>query len=269
MRSWCIALLLLGAPLGAFAQEPSQSSSAASLTSIFESANVAASRGDHRGAIANYHKLIEAGVHDPDVYFNLATAFAQSGSYPRAILYYERALSLRPSDSKASENLRDAEKALEEERAEAEGEATIQRNSSLSDAIYDGFSEDALASTILIANLFFFLALAWASVASHRTRWLYSLLTLSGFLLLFSATGLGAKAGLFRDGPRAIAIDDRVVLREGPDPRAQIRGVARAGDRGEVVDRDRDFVKLRVDSGLEGWTATSGVGFIDPDHGVH
>ena len=102
-----------------------------SLREIFESANVAASRGDHANAIASYGKLIEAGVHDPDVYFNLGTSFAQSGDYPRAILNYERALVLRPNESKAAENLRDAEKALEEQRAELEGEATIQRSSIL------------------------------------------------------------------------------------------------------------------------------------------
>jgi hypothetical protein len=239
------------------------------LAEIFKAANVSASRGDHSGAISYYRKLTEAGVHDPDVYFNLATSFAQSGDYARAILNYERALMLRPNDDKASENLRDAEKALEEERAEAEGEAMIQRSSSISDAVYGGVSEDALAYALLVANLLFFVGLAWASTGRRRNRWLYLLVVTSGVVLLFCAIGLGVKAGLLREGPRAVVLDDRVILREGPDPRAQVRGEARGGDRGEIVDRDRDFVKLRVVSGLEGWTLASGVGLIDPDDGVH
>jgi tetratricopeptide (TPR) repeat protein len=273
MRAWCIALALLIAGLAAepaaFAEEPSQAAGNSSLTGVFELANVAASRGDHAAAISSYGQLIEAGVHDPDVYFNLATSFAQSGNYARAILNYERALALRPNDGKASENLRDAEKALEEERAELEGEATIQRSTSISDAVYGGFSEDSLAYGLLAANLVFFLGLAWASMGRRRNRWLYPLLVTSGVFLLMSALGLGAKAGLLRDGPRAVALDDRVILREGPDPRAQVRGEARGGDRGEIVDRDRDFVKLRVVSGLEGWTPASGVGLVDSDYGVH
>ena len=129
-RTWCIALALLAAPVGATAQQAEQVTGGSSLAGIFEAANVAGSRGDHAGAISNYGRLTEAGIHDPDVYFNLATSLAQSGDYARAILNYERALTLRPNDAKASENLRDAEKALEEQRAEKEGEATIQRSSS-------------------------------------------------------------------------------------------------------------------------------------------
>jgi tetratricopeptide (TPR) repeat protein len=240
-----------------------------SLTGIFESANVAASRGDHARAIAGYGKLIEAGVHDPDVFFNLATSYAQSGDYARAILNYERALVLRPNESKAAENLRDAEKALEERRAELEGEATILRNSSISDAAYGSVSEDTLGYTLLFANLVFFVALAWISIGRQRHRWLYLLLFASGAMLLLAALGLATKAGLLRDGPRFVTLDDRLVLREGPDPRAQLRGEARGGDRGELVDRDRDFVKLRMVSGLEGWTSASGVGLIDPEDALH
>jgi len=269
MRALYVALAILMAPVGVRAQQPGQASGGSSLTGIFDAANVAASRGDHAGAISNYRKLTDAGVQDPDVYFNLATSFAQSGDYARAILNYERALTLRPNDSKASESLQAVEKALEEQRAEAEGEATIQRSSSISDAVYGGLSEDALAIALLMANLLFFVGLGWASIGRRRNGWLYALVVSSGVALIFCALGLGAKAGLLRDGPRAVALGDRVVLREGPDPRAQVRGEARGGDRGEIVDRDRDFVKLRVVSGLEGWTPRSGVGFIDPDHGVH
>ena len=269
MRAWYIALALIVAPVGVAAQQPAPAPTGSTLTGIFEAANVAASRGDHAGAVANYRKLTEAGVDDPDVYFNLATSFAQSGDYARAILNFERVLALRPSDSKAADNLQAAEKALEEQRAEVEGEAMIQRSSSISDAVYVGLSEDALAIALLLANLLFFMGLGWVSIGRRRNGWLYALVISSGVALLFCALGLGAKAGMLRDGPRVVALDDRVTLREGPDPRAQVRGAARAGDRGEIVDRDRDFVKLRVVSGLEGWTPSSGVGLIDPDHGVH
>lgn len=266
-----LAVLFAGAlwASGVLAQTSRSATGGAPLVEIFEEANVAASRGDHAAAISSYSKLIDAGVHDPDVYFNLATSFAQAGDFPRAILNFERTLLLHPNESRASENLRSAERALEERRAEREGEATIQRSSSMSDAVYSRVSEDALAYALLIANLLFFIALAWVALGKRKARWLYPLLLGSGFVLLTAAFGLGTKAGLFRDGPRAVALDDRLILREGPDPRAQVRGEARGGDRAELVERDRDFVKLRVVSGLEGWTAAKGVGLIDPEPGVH
>ncbi len=271
MRAWYVALALMAAPAAAFAQQATQAQApvASSLTEIFEAANIAASRGDYAGAISNYGRLSDAGVRDADVYFNLATSFAQSGDYPYAILNYERTLTLRPGDAKATENLHDAEKALEEQRAEKEGEAMIQRNSSISDAVYGSLSEDALAIALIVANFLLFLALGAVVLSRERRGAFYGLLVCSAVVLVFGAIGLSAKAGLLRDGPRALALDDHVVLREGPDPRAKPRGEARGGDRGEIIDRDGDFVKLRVVGGVEGWAPRAGVGLIDVDHGVH
>jgi tetratricopeptide (TPR) repeat protein len=262
-----MALLAVAATTAA--QAPGRGGARSSLKEIFESANIAASRGDYARAISGYQMLDEAGVRDPDVYFNLATSLARSGDYPSAILNYERALRLRPSDPNALENLRRAEKALEEQRAEVEGESMIQRSSSISEAVYRSFTEDALSYALLFANASFFVCLAWASFRRRASRWLYVVLIGSGAALAFCALGIGVKAGLLREGPRAVALDDRLVLREAPDPRAQARGEARGGDRGEVIDRDGDFVRLRVAGGLEGWTPASGVGLIDPENGVH
>lgn len=269
MRVMCTALLTLLAAGIVSAQQPEHQGPVSKLQDIFAAANFAASRGKHATAIARYHELIAADVHDPDVYFNLGTSLAQSHDYPRAIFNYELALTLRPSDGKASTNLRNAEKALEETRAEAEGEASIQRSSSISDALYQRFTENGLAYALLVTNFLFFAALAWAWARRSRGRGLYTLLVSSAVVLLLSALGLAVKSGLLRGGPRAVVLEDRVALREGPDPRARVRGEARGGDRGELVDQDRDFVKLRVIGGLEGWAPKTAVGRIDREDATH
>ena len=240
-----------------------------SLAEVFESANVAASRGDYARAVSGYQTLVEAGVRDSDVFFNLATSFAQSGDYPRAILNYERALQVRPNDDRTRQNLRNAERALEESRAEREGEATIQRSASISEAMYGSFTESALAYVLLVSNFCFFACLAWGWVSRRRSTWLVISVTAAGLLLGLSAFGVGVKAGILRDGPRAIAIDDRVALREAPDERARVRGTARGGDRAQVVGSDRDYLKLQMVSGMVGWAPASAVGLVDLDEGLH
>ena len=202
------SLLILGALLVATTTASAQPPSG-SLSGLFKEANIAASQGSQATAIAKYQTLIEAGVRDADVYFNLATALAQLGEYPYAILNYERSLLLDPTDSKAKENLHQAEKLLEERRAEAEGEATIQRGASISDASYALLSEDSLAYVALLSNLCFFACLGWAWAVRRRNVRLIAALLVSGAVLAYSALGLAVKAGAFRDGPRAIALADR------------------------------------------------------------
>jgi uncharacterized protein YgiM (DUF1202 family) len=91
----------------------------------------------------------------------------------------------------------------------------------------------------------------------------------AGLVLLFCAIGLATKSGVFRDGLRAVVVGDRVSLRDGPDAKARIRGIARGGDRVLVTATDGDFVKLRVIRGTEGWTDASFVGLVDPDARLH
>jgi tetratricopeptide (TPR) repeat protein len=264
-RRLTVALVLLAASAGAAAQNIESSS----LADIFENANLAAARGDYTNAVSDYRRLVDAGVRDPDVFFNLGTAFAQAGDYPRAILNYERALVVRPNDEETQRNLRNAEKLLEERRAETEGEAMIQRRSSIGDALYGGFTEDVLAYLLLVANLCFFGCLAWAWRSRRRSGGLISATVTAGAILAFAALGIGVKAGTFRDGPRAVALEDHVALRDGPDERARVRGEARGGDRVEVVAADRDFLKLRTVSGLEGWAPAGAVGLVDLDERLH
>lgn len=264
-RGLAVMCLLWGLSSGVVAQAIERSS----LAEIFEEANVAASRGDYASAVSGYGTLVEAGVRDPDVFFNLATAFAQSGDYPRAILNYERSLELRPNDDQTQRNLRSAEQRLEESRAEAEGEAMIQRRAAIGDAIYGSFTEDTLAYALLVSNFLFFGCLGWAWRSRRRSAGVIAASIAAGVVLAFSALGIGVKSGMLRDGPRAVALGDRVPLREGPDQHARLRGEARGGDRADVIGADRDFVKLRVVSGLEGWAPADSVGLVDLDEGLH
>ena len=72
---------------------------------LFQEANEAYSRGDYDQAISKYQKITETAGYSTSVLYNLANSFAQNGQTGRAILNYERALRLSPSDSDISGNL--------------------------------------------------------------------------------------------------------------------------------------------------------------------
>jgi hypothetical protein len=72
---------------------------------LFQEANEAYSRGDYAQAISKYQQITDTAGYSPSVLYNLANSFAQSGKTGRAILNYERALRLSPSDSDISGNL--------------------------------------------------------------------------------------------------------------------------------------------------------------------
>jgi len=61
--------------------------------------------GDYAGAVQAYQAVLTAGFESTDLHYNLGNAYFKSGELGRAILEWERALTLRPGDPDAAANL--------------------------------------------------------------------------------------------------------------------------------------------------------------------
>ena len=124
--SFVIALLLM--PLTTFSQQldyperPRQSvmeteapvepeevqnvdESSADPSATFAEGNAAYRAARYQDAANIYASLIEDGLVSHELYYNYANALYRSANYPEAILYYERALRLKPGDRQTRENL--------------------------------------------------------------------------------------------------------------------------------------------------------------------
>ncbi len=79
--------------------------STAGSKSLFTRANEAMGKGEYGTAAELYEKLVQKSGYSADVLFNLAVSYEHSGQPGKAILNYERALRLDPSDSDIKGNL--------------------------------------------------------------------------------------------------------------------------------------------------------------------
>jgi hypothetical protein len=104
----CATLLLAGiAAPRALRGEPAPSTrdSQNDLMVLFQSANSSYEQGDYEEAIKTYRSLLDAGVNNTDLYYNIANAYFKNGDLGRAVLSYERALERSPRDEDAKKNL--------------------------------------------------------------------------------------------------------------------------------------------------------------------
>ncbi len=81
------------------------SPAAGRLTEVFAHGNALYEQGDYEGAIEQYSSLVDKGVTDTDLYYNLANSYYKTGDFGRAVLFYERARRLAPRDRDVRENL--------------------------------------------------------------------------------------------------------------------------------------------------------------------
>ncbi len=264
MRRIVTRTLLAACTLGLLAAVLPGRASAETLKEIFARANHASFSGHYDAAIADYHRLLDAGVDDPDVCFDLATAYARQGHYGRAILYFERALRLRPGDDGAEKGLAAAQAALGRRRAEAQGEATVAVRPPLSRALVRPFSESTLAWLVLAFDAVFFgVLIARRSVRGESTRLGLGIAApLTGLLLVLAIFGLAVKSGFFAQGAPGIVLEEHTMLREGPDSAARTRGEALEGERARILEHEGNWLRVQVGPDRQGWVHQGDVGAI-------
>jgi tetratricopeptide (TPR) repeat protein len=231
---------------------------------LFARANEAYFQGRYDEAAQGYRTLLESGIDDPDVHFNLATAYARQERFGRAILHFERTLAREPGDEAAQEGLAAAHDALGRERAEAEGDATVASDPPLGEALVRPLSVDLLAWLLLLFDgLFFGLLLVRSMLRNEAGRLGTGIAAPVALgLCVLAGGGLAIKTGAFSEGRPAIVLTDRAAIREGPDPRADLRAEAREGERGRIVGRSEDYVRVRFGAGRRGWMDASDIDAI-------
>lgn len=253
--------------LVALAALPARFAHAQSIERIFSAANEAYFRGDLKQAAEQYERLVDAGVHDPDLYFNLATARARLGQLGRAVLYFERELWLEPGDEMAEQELAQARSLLGKRRAEREGQATVRARPPLIEALVRPLSSNFLAGLLLALDvLLFALLLVRRRSKNEAIRLGLAIgLPLMGLLLLATAMALLVKTEALKDGQAAIVLRDGAELREGPDPHAEVRAAAHEGQGARLLRREGSFVRVELEAGERGWMQTKDLGSIRPD----
>lgn len=237
-----------------------------SLQATFERGNRAFAAGDYGRAIAEYEALLELGVDDPDVTFNLASAYGQLGRYGQAIRYFERTLLLAPSDAGARQGLKQARTTLGERQAKLRGEAIVAERPALSTALFAGVHSDALAWLLLIASWLGAgagMVLLWSRREAVRLGFGIAL-TVAVLTAAVAGFGLAAKAEFGAEGRRAVVIAEDAPLRNAPDEAAQLLGELPEGTYVRRLSGSAayGFVRVRLGQGQEGFVRSDHVGEI-------
>lgn len=242
----------------------STSARADTLAETFSRGNAAYARGDYAAAIKAYETLIEAGVRDPVVSYDLACAYGASGQYGAAIQFFERALKEAPGDDDAERGLKLARDLLGERQARERGEAIVAERPPLSSALFASLGENTLAVALLVSSVLWSILLLGLTRAQGEALRIGLGIATGFFVLsgLVSGFGLWAKLDFGAEGRRAIVRLDRAPVREGPDPNARLAGELNEGESVRVLARDGAFAHVRLGQGREGYVPHSAIGEI-------
>jgi len=107
-----LSIILLAGLTGIAIRLAAPSPLAAADRETFERANQLYQAGNFAAAASLYEQLTAKGVANPDLFFNLGNAYAQSGKTEQAAEFYARAAQLAPRDAQIADRVGQASEIL-------------------------------------------------------------------------------------------------------------------------------------------------------------
>ncbi len=229
------------------------------LDEAWKRGNEAHLRGDYAAAAAAYEQLDRQHVVSADLYYNLGVTYFRQGQLGRAIWAFERALVVSPDDDNARFNLAQARK-LAAQRAHDKLEGAEREPLWVRIVTYFSPSTEVWLFCGLYLGCFALLFIRRGMARDSR------LAVTTGAAIL----GTGAVlAGLLVLGrveldriPAAVVLPDQVAVKEGADNNFRTSFELHAGLRVRVLEREQDWLRIRLQNGLEGFVRTEDVGLL-------
>ncbi|HOX45002.1 MAG TPA: tetratricopeptide repeat protein [Myxococcota bacterium] len=273
----CLGLALLGAalaqdggppPAGAAPAPAAPETATAApragddqFQAIFQAGNQRYLTGDYAGAVAEYRKLLDAGLVHPDVYFNLGNASYRAGAKGMAVLAYERALALEPGDAAVASNLAAV-------RRELVDRVVMPGDGGVGEPLWHGFIRGLSLGrlTWLCLGLYwlgFGLLIARRLLAEGLLRRLLFWVNVPVLSLVVVLGGLlGSRVWLEERVHHAVVVAAAAPLREGPERSAKALMEIHEGLKVRLLSQVGDHVRVRLENGVEGFLLESQIGKI-------
>jgi hypothetical protein len=236
-------------------------------------ANQRYENGQFTEAIEIYQSLVEQGVKDGRLYYNLGNAYFKTGDLGRAVLNYRRAQDLLPRDEDVATNLQLARAQTQDRLEREESGALVQfvRRLLMEWTTLNEIATLALGLWILLCGLFIIVILAAGATKWHRVRRLLGYVMLGvGILLALSLLSIGLRVTEVRNRPPAVIVAPSVEVRSGPGTDYLTEFTLHAGAEVRVLER-RDtvadattWVRITLPGDLQGWIPDNTVEGVYP-----
>ncbi len=226
-----------------------------SVDKLEQQANMAYVLKNYPDALKAYSEIHAKGFESADLYYNLGNTYYKMDSIPSAILYYEKALKLDPSNANARFNLELANSKVVDKIEPipllfySQWILTIRNSMSA-----DSFAVWAIVLFTVAFGLFASFLIFKRTVIRKSAFWASIIIFLFAVsALLFAQKNYAA----LKNPAEAILMTAVVDARSSPDPASSILFVLHKGTKVKILDQVGSWVEIRIANGSEGWVESA------------
>ncbi len=217
----------------------------------FKEANNAYEKGKYEVAISAYQTLLNSGIEGFNLHFNLGNSFYKIKEYPLAILHYEKALKIEPSNEDVKNNLKLAY-AKTTDKIEPAKELVINRW--YSEIInLNNANQWAIYSTLLLflALLLGLLYLFGGNSIFKRVGFFSGILLL---ILSFIFITLAFQQNTYQATAKSgIIFTPTVSIKSAPGESGTILFVLHEGTKVQLLETSNEWLNISLPNGNKGW----------------
>lgn len=212
----------------------------------------------YQKAASNFEAVIEAGVRNENIEFNLGNTYFRLKDLGRAILHYRRGQQYAPADTRIAANLGYAR-----EKVEPQVQATAETQ--LVDRLLFWNRSVSRGARFWIATI---ASVAGWSLLLAQIRWkqpaLFWVGAASIVLGLANATTVYVELNREQQTPAAVVVSPNTVLRQGRGEGYEptLKQALGSGVEVTLIDRRADWCEVRLVSGQTGWLPAATIATI-------
>ena len=225
----------------------------------FSRGNAAFEKGSYEEAAEAYRTVLRYGIRDGRADYNLGCAAFRLGRLGEAILHFERARRLDPTDPDIRGNLELARGRCYDRVEAQEVAAPIRIVRSLQDGI--GPDRQALALLVLVWLVAGLVAWRSARPGGWNAAAGWALASLLLLLLVVGASWLLTRDRL-EGAPLAVVLAPSVEVRAGPGENNAVLFIVHEGLALEIRAERQEWIQVSLPNGLNGWVPGEAVGKV-------
>jgi tetratricopeptide (TPR) repeat protein len=226
---------------------------------IFERGSKAYEAGRYDEAAEAYRTVLRYGIRDPRVEYNLGNAAFKLHRLGEAILHYERAYRLDPSDRDIRGNLELARSRRFDRVEEAEAPALVAWIRSAQNSL--GPDRQAIAAVALVWILVAIAVRGLARPGGFTPAAGWAAATVAALLVVVALSWRATNERL-EGGNRAVVLASAVEVLSGPSANNPVLFTIHEGSTLDVRAEREEWIQVSLPNGLNGWVPRDAVGIV-------
>ena len=232
---------------------------------LMSTANQIYRTGDHGQAAQAFQQLVDQGINNSALFYNLGNAYFRTGDVGRSILNYLRAERLAPRDSDISENLRVARNMIEDDIPTPDDTGSIR--DFVGANTWMTVNELALIAIVL---WFLTVGLVILFLVTDRKRWRpwgnYFIVGAGALLAVSSISLVTRMTSEGFDENMAVIVAESVDIVSGPGAQFPADFTLHSGTEGRLVESRGNWTKFVFSDGeLDGWVPANAIESVSLD----